>query len=174
MFKFALFMIFFLGHTENKQVDTIVKWSEDYRLSYTDFVRKQASTRDSAAQYDTLALIDCFIKYEIKIQAGKRLIHAYAAMNYHTSWMKIENPDVLKHEQGHFDLTEIYARRFEKAVNDTSIHDVHDYFVFLTDSFKATMDELKGEHEKYDAWTMNPSGKEYYYKWINEQLFSPK
>jgi len=164
----------FAGNTEKKQVDTIIKWSEGYKLNITDFGGEHYAARDSFAKYDTLAMIDCFIKYEIKLVSGKRAIHAYAVMKPRTSWMKVKAPGVLKHEQGHFDLTEIYARRFEKTVNDTSIGSLHDYIEFLTAFYKQTMDELQAENDKYDIWTLNTPGKEYYYEWIHEQLFPPK
>jgi hypothetical protein len=149
----------FTGNAEKKQVDTIIKWSEDYKLNNTDFGSEYFAGRDSHAKYDTLAMIDCFIKYEIKLVSGKRAIHAYAAMKPRSSWMKVKAPEVLKHEQGHFDLTEIYARRFEKTANDTTIASLHDYIAFLTDFYKQTMDDLQAENDKYDIWTLNTPGK---------------
>jgi hypothetical protein len=174
MFKFVLFIMLFAGNTERKQVDTIIRWSEGYRLNYTDFVGNHFAVKDSIVSPDTLAVINCSIKYEIKLADGRRMLHSYAAMDPQKSWMLVKTPGVLKHEQGHFDITEIYARKFEKMVNDTSISDVHDYFIFLADSFKKIMSDLNEEDDKYDSWTKNTPGKDYYYKWINEQLFPPK
>jgi hypothetical protein len=170
MLKCALLILVFAGNAEKKQNDTIIKWSENYKLGYADFAREHFGTKDSLAKYDTLATIDCFIKYEIKLESGKRVIHAFAAMHPQTSWMKVKLPGVLQHEQGHFDLTEIYARKFEKTVNDTSISNPHDYFLFFTEYFKQTMEDLNAENEKYDIWTLNAFGKEYYYRWITQQL----
>jgi hypothetical protein len=59
-------------------------------------------------------------------------------------------------------------------VNDTTITDAHSYFGFLTQSYNLIIEELIKEQAKYDAWTMNAPGKEYYFKWINEQLAIPK
>jgi hypothetical protein len=88
--------------------------------------------------------------------------------------MKVKAPGVLKHEQGHFDLAEIFARRFEKTLNDTSINNPHDYFVFMYDFYKQTVDDLNVENNKYDIWTMNTFGKDYYFKWIHDQLYPPE
>jgi hypothetical protein len=173
MFKFALFIILFAGNTEKKRGDTIIKWSGSYRLNYTDFVGKQTLMKDSTASPDTLAVIKCYIKYEVKILSGKQVVHGYAAMDPQLSWMKVKTPEVLKHEQGHFDLAEIYARKFEKTINDTTIGDLHDYITFLTNYYKAIINELKAENDKYDAWTKNTPGRDFYYKWINEQLLPP-
>jgi len=173
MFKWILFILLFTGNTEKKQVDAIINWSEGYRLDYTDFVGRQTPLKDSASSPDTLAVIKCYIKYDLKILSGKQVVHGYAAMDPQLSWMKVKTPEVLKHEQGHFDLAEIYARKLEKTVNDTTIADLHDYVIFLTNYYKDIMDELKAENDKYDAWTRNTPGRNFYYKWISEQLFPP-
>jgi hypothetical protein len=166
---------FFTGnHITPWQTDTIIKWSEDRKLNYDDFVGEHFSHIDSSTKYDTLAVVDCFIKYEIKTVSGKIAIHAYACIRPRTSWMKVKAPGVLKHEQGHFDLAEIYSRRFENTLNDTSINNPHDYFVFMYDFYKQTVDDLNVENNKYDIWSMNTFGKEYYFKWIAEQLSLPQ
>jgi hypothetical protein len=174
MFKCALLLFSLIGSPEKNHPDTVIKWTDGFQLNYADFSGLRGGVKDSTSVYDTLAVINCSIKYEIKIGTGKRLICAYGIMNPQKSWMRIKDPEVLKHEQGHFDICEVYARRFEKTINDTSISDVHDYFLFVTDSFKEVISDLKEEQDKYDAWSQNTPGKEYYYKWITEQLSLPK
>jgi hypothetical protein len=174
MFKFALFIILFGGNTEKRQVDTIIEWSEGQKLNYADFEGTRSGLKDSLPKFDTLAVINTSIDYKIEIGSGKRPIQAFAIMDPKKSWMVVKVPEILRHEQGHFDISEIYARRFEKMINDTIISDARGYFAFLTDSFKEVMDDMKEEQDKYDAWTKNTPGQEFYYKWIGEQLLLPK
>ena len=171
MFKCVLLIMIFAGNAEKRQIDTFIKWSDTTQLNYADFKGAQAPPKDSVARPDTLAVINCAIKYEIDISTGRTLIHAYAVMHPEHSWMKVRTPSVLQHEQGHFDIEEIYARRFEKMMNDTLIKDADNYFIFLTDSFKQILADVKEEHNKYDNWTMNNLGKDFYYKWIHDQLY---
>jgi hypothetical protein len=175
MLKCWMVILLFSRNTvSTRQTDTIIKWSEGYRLMYSDFAGKRSQSDDSTAPLDRLASINCSIKYELKIVNGKREIHAYATMYPQKSWMRVRDPEVLQHEQEHFDIKEIYARKFEKTLNDSVIKDIADYVNFLTYSFKETFEDLKAEQRKYDAWSKNTPGKDYYYNWINEQLFQPK
>ena len=181
MFKCLLFLTVLFGNAEKKQSDTIIKWSRNHRLDYDDFRGKHdagerigsVGVKDSVIA-DTFAVISCFIKYDLKFVSGKRSVHAYGAADPQKSWIDVKDPQILRHEQGHFDITEIYARKFQQIMNKTTIPDLHNYFVFLTDTYNATMTDLLAEQNKYDAWVRNTFGKEYYYKWINEQLFQAK
>lgn len=116
--------------------------------------------------FDTLAVIDCSINYNIGIKNGKLIIHAYAFVNPHKSWMDEKNVFVLKHEQGHFDIAEIFARRFEEIVNDTSIADPGMYITFVNKTVEQIFSLLTEEDKKYDFYTMNTLGREYYDNWI--------
>ncbi|MBN8853418.1 MAG: hypothetical protein BGO55_18330 [Sphingobacteriales bacterium 50-39] len=149
--------------------DTI-HWSSVYRLTYDDFqgIPKPKSNSDS----DTLALCDYTIKYKIKMVGRDLKIEAFAVFERNTSWIRVKIPLVLNHEQGHFDIAEIYALRFEKIVNDTTIKDPHDFLRFLNESFKKIVAECNEEEGKYDIISMNTLGREQYSKWISEQLDS--
>lgn len=153
-----------------QQTDVLIKWTDGIQLKYKDFARQQFNEADSNLLKDKLATISCYIKYEVKIESGKRIVSAYAVMNPQKSWIGVQDSDVLNHEQGHFDITEIYARRFQKEINDTTITGLHDYFVYLTTVYSQVQEEFIQEQAKYDGWTMNAPGKEYYFKWIREQL----
>jgi hypothetical protein len=171
MLKSLLFLLFYLDSSGQKQLGNFIKWSDTTRLTYADFSGVQDSSKDSSARKDTLAAIDCTVKYKIDISEGKRMIHAYAAMYPERSFMKVKAPYILRHEQGHFDITEIYARKFEKMINDTLIRDIDDFFTYLTSTLAEIMAEVQAEHDKYDAWTRNTPGQDYYYKWIHDQLY---
>jgi hypothetical protein len=155
----------------NSKTDTTIRWSDTTRLSYADFAGAQVPLKDSVGKLDTLAVINAEIAYRIDISGGKNRIHAYAVVYPEHSWMKVRTPSILKHEQGHFDIAEIYARRFEKKINDTVINDVQDFIVFLTDSFKDMVPELNAAQKKYDDWTQNELGRDYFYPWIHAQLY---
>lgn len=163
-----------LGIMDWSQTDPLIEWAESQRLSYSDFTGPGARSQDPHAILDTLAVVVCYIKYDFKLEGGKGILHAYAVLDTQKSWLGMRDSDVLHHEQGHFDITEVYARRFQKLMNDTTIASLHDYFVYLNSTYSQVQDDLAREQAKYDAWTMNAPGKEYYFKWISEQLADSK
>jgi len=156
------------GYFQEKS-DTI-HWSSAYRLTYDDFqgIPKPKGSSDR----DTLAICAYKIKYQIKMVGPDLKINAFAVFERNNSWIKEKSVWVLDHEQGHFDIAEIFALQFEKKANDTTIKDVHVFLDFLNTSFKETAAECNAEQEKYDIQTMNTLGKQYYSKWIKEQLDS--
>jgi hypothetical protein len=172
MSKYWMIILFFSGkNISSRQTDIIIKWSDTTRLTYADFKGAQAPPKDSVARPDTLAVINAEIKYKLDISTGRQKIHAYGIMYPEHSWMKVRWPSLLKHEQGHFDIAEIYARKFEKRVNDTVFNDLPDFFTFIAASLKDVVAELNAEQDKYDKWTMNNLGRDYYYQWIHDQLY---
>lgn len=166
------FIFLALGITYHSfgQTDSIIKWTAGRKLKYEDFMGSRLNQEINHDDFDTVAMLDCSIRYDISTKDNKWVIHAYAYVNPKKSWMDRQNLYVLKHEQGHFDIAEIFAKRFEKKVNDTVIADTHDFFVFANETLNETLISLNEEDHKYDIMTMNTLGNDYYYKWIDEQL----
>jgi hypothetical protein len=151
--------------------DSVIKWSENYRLQYSDFMGEdKAAHTNSQVLFDTSAAMHYSIRWKVKLDSGKNRISAFAVFYPKISWMSQKGPFVLKHEQGHFDIAEIYAKKFEQEVNASGISDVKEFISFLAELYKQASDECKKEQDKYDEWTRNTPGQEYYYKWIDEQL----
>ncbi len=84
------------------------------------------------------------------------------------SWTKYphlkDEKDALKHEKGHLDITEIYARRIRKIVGDAQ---------FSADNFKGELKQLfqkaakdhSNEQIKYDRETHHSINREEQVKW---------
>src|SRR5262245_37151039 len=74
-----------------------------------------------------------------------------------TSWVRPnrKTPLVLKHEQGHFDITELYARKLTKAISDARIScenmaQAVAAVVSITDQL---VKDLRAAHNQYDTAT---------------------
>jgi hypothetical protein len=153
-----------------KNVGDTIRWSAGRQLTFDDF---QATPKPSNNQSsDTLAVCSCSIEYTLKIVDGKIKIYAFAVFSQKRSWMIRKTDFILQHEQGHFDIAEIYALRFQKNVNSSDIKNAHAFFEFLNSNLQQIVIECNVEQEKYDSWTSNSLGREPYYKWIREQLDS--
>jgi hypothetical protein len=119
----------------------VIDWRSDYKLKYRDF---KAATRSSPGF--AVATTSSAFGYSITDRGGEVSGSIYVRFYCEESWW---NPDfrldeVLEHEQLHFDICELFGRKFYKAV------------LTLRDNGNLnhrSMKRLKSEFEKqYDAW----------------------
>lgn len=105
-------------------------WNKNYRLGFSDFKgspteKDTALTRTDEKFYThTLGAISKSIDVKLVNKNGKTTFTIYAGMDQFNSWIK--NPDdsiTLKHEQGHFDICEIYARLLRKEIRQVKTLD---------------------------------------------------
>jgi len=107
-----------------------IPWSEDQKLTVYDFLgtageypesyerpdpRNKAFTWGSVVpkNYDSEKASSIICQYQIT------QIESYGRFHKKQSWVREEvksDPNVLNHEQGHFDIMEVYARKTESAL----------------------------------------------------------
>ena len=98
----------------NAQQNNIINWSQSYRLTYEDFQATVPGNANKAIQGTTDASIE--LNFE---QVGDVVnVSLVSYFKRHDSWIRTEakNEYTLKHEQGHFDIAEIFARKMRKAL----------------------------------------------------------
>jgi hypothetical protein len=150
-----------------------IKWSPDYKLNVSDFKEltyDNKATKYDSSKYNIRAYSSVAIGYSFKMEKGKTVFDAFGLFIRSKSWIKEYNMAVLNHEQGHFDIAEIYARKLEQAVGEMkNIEDPS----FWT-SFQKTYQEVEGLHRKeqdtYDETAITSIGQDYYYKKILGEL----
>ena len=112
-----LFIIFSLGFSPSEREK--IEWNEDYKLSWSDFKGKPnlksgyvASTNSGISfsysygfKYNELVL-----DYEVKC-------NFYPELSWYIPSIVTEN--TLRHEQTHFDISEIHARLLRKRISET-------------------------------------------------------
>lgn len=146
-------------------------WSGLSCLSSDDFMKEQPGRRiKTKTGRRTYQILEGFIysgisfKYEIE---GKNVKYeVYAFMNPHKSWLREkDNLGTLDHEQGHFNITEIYARKFrKKLVNLHRPADAQKYY-------RQLIEELEQKQLDFDKDHLGESGVEPKWRlWINNTL----
>jgi hypothetical protein len=93
-------------------------WPQHPRLTWDDFrARPPKSTSYPSAVSDT------GYNYQLVCRNGLLDIDAAAFFSPSGSWVKPDGrtPELLRHEQGHFDMAELYALRLRKAIQDARI-----------------------------------------------------
>ncbi len=111
-------------------------WTRDYHLKWEDF-RMQPENRP-----DTKAMTNSGIRYKYTQVGDTMYINIYSYFDATKSWVvesSKTNSNLLAHEQGHFDITEIYARLLRKKVATTKFSKAN-----LKTEFRKIYEENRG------------------------------
>jgi len=127
--------IFFLGFA--KAQDKIF-WNENRKLEWSDF---QSFTRPNASQ--AAATTYCGISYLLNSSTRQFTDEQVKIESFFIpskSWAHQEHKtdNVLMHEQSHFDIAELFARRFRKIISNKSLDakSLQKYYEMIYDDYK--------------------------------------
>ena len=98
--------------------DNFILWQENKKLKIQDFKAENNDTIKVNQQQFLGAISAIRIEYS-SFQRNKNSVPDFSIKTYfdpNESWMLLKNDYVLQHEQIHFDLTELYARKMRKSV----------------------------------------------------------
>ena len=143
-----------------------VPWTSDFRLSWDDF--KGAASQGSAAAATTASGISYdFSTYyednELKIDF-RVFTYFYPTQSWYRP--KISNEVTLAHEQLHFDITEVYARKMRKQLATTKFSDNAKEEVRKI--YKVTLRQLNDFQNKYDSETNYSRNLPVQKRWLTE------
>src|SRR3990170_3299813 len=98
-----------MAFVEPRSSNDLIQWSDNYRLTWDDFQATPPKNATKAA----LTSSSIFMKFETE---GSSLRYDISCnFDKKHSWGRVKNAHILAHEQGHFDIAEIYARKLNKA-----------------------------------------------------------
>ena len=123
-----------------------IQWNPSRRLNWNDFKGSPPRSASNAALTSSGILMKFstngeWLDYQISCNFDKN-----------SSWGRVKNDHILSHEQGHFDISEIYARKLNKTLKayhprgNSVTRDVNEIY-------KKVMDELLVMQNKYDEET---------------------
>jgi len=143
---------------------TEFQWSEHGRLTWEDF-RGPVKPLDD----ETAAATHCGIGFRTNSNAeGKPEIEVYNAFYVNKSWVR---PDahmqsILDHEQGHFDLCEIYTRKLRNEMSrfDFSVADVRGSLMSI---YERVSDEYEARQQAYESQTAHGTISSEQKRWQN-------
>ena len=103
----------------------IIYWTKTSRLIFSDFQGKPGQEDTTLYEASSkilthkLGSIIKSIDVHLVTESGKTTFTIYAGMKKNLSWIKDYGDTIsLKHEQGHFDICEIYTRIFRRDVKN--------------------------------------------------------
>jgi hypothetical protein len=159
-------VVLFLSITfpANSFDENIIEWSYNRKLTVEDFQASVDSNSLAAAEtnyrinfsYDRA---DDTVKFDITTKFVKN-----------GSWMRVRTDEILSHEQGHFDIAEIYTRKIRKAILGKQFN----YYNFETEAdslYKIYEDSSNVIQELYDKETEHSGNTEKQIKWEKRIAF---
>jgi hypothetical protein len=141
-----LFVIL-LGLVESSfvQRDEIIIWSKNRPLTWDDFKGK-------IKKRNAVASTHYMLKRYVVSGNNSTEIHIEACFFCNTSWKRkpwIDN-SILKHEQKHFDIVELFARKLRKKISELTIKNKNDATLKLDSLYEIYNKSMDIYQDKYD------------------------
>jgi hypothetical protein len=153
-----------LTSTENAPARTDqFQWSEHGKLSWDDFRGHVNATNDESA-----AATHCGIGFKLNLNnPGKPEVVVYNTFYASRSWVRADAKleSILSHEQGHFDLCEIYTRKLRAQMSkfDFSTPDVKQLLITI---YKDVSKEYESRQQAYEQETVHGTDVAAQQKWL--------
>lgn len=160
----GILLLFSVMVNAQKKDDQIV-WSKEQKLTWDDFKGKPKSNSKAGAM--TISGIRRGFSYK----NGKIIVNAESIFFKKESWGKDYDRilSTLEHEQLHFDITELYARKFRKSLLETSFkrngEKAYKQFYAIYEKIDADKDAYQ---YLYDDETTNPRDEEKQKEWLEK------
>lgn len=126
--------------------DDHIKWQEDRKLTWDDFKAAPLKIGSTAAMTTT------HLGFSYNITNGKITYKIECRFEKNKSWGLVKNEWVLKHEQGHFDVAEIFARKLNKSISEYRFNK-NSFQKDLDAIYKSVVAEKEKFQQQYDDET---------------------
>ncbi|MCG2614355.1 DUF922 domain-containing Zn-dependent protease [Terrimonas sp. NA20] len=142
-----------------QQPDDLVHWNKRHQLSWSDYQGKPEANATAAASTAT------YLSVEYSFKDGKLGYIITCSFSRSKSWGLHKNDYILAHEQGHFDIAEIFARKLHQRLKEYQF-DKKTYQTDLRDIYENTMDDKEEMQNKYDRETNHSINREKQAEWL--------
>lgn len=140
-------------------------WNENYRLDFNDFRGKPEIIQTKLGNAKAFT----YLKFNYRIYFDESIdnynIQTCLMQDRRKSWITAKDEKLLKHEQLHFDIAELYRRRIHKFFEDKK---AELEIKLLANSIKDLMKDLETTQDKYDDETGHGVISERQIHWENK------
>ena len=142
--------------------DDLIAWESDYNIKWSDF--KAAPKNSSPLDAYTMLGISLEV---VSQDNGKVNMGVFGYFEKNKSWVKSgeKTENLLKHEQKHFDLCEIYRRILVKRLEAESPYSYDNFNTKVGEIFNKTFKDYTDEQGKYDHETNHSQKKDKQAEW---------
>lgn len=149
-----------IGAQEYKSLDndTIISWNKNRKLQWDDF--KAVKDADDASFNDAKTTYKLEILPEIVQVDEQDRIYGYERMSIATyfykkmSWTVKRDPSLLAHEQVHFDIAELFARKMRKAFSELKKKKINTFGAYQN-TYHKFWEACKKYQKQFNAETRN-------------------
>ena len=146
------------------QDEPVISWAETYKLSWSDF-KSEANN-----EVDAVALTASGISFGMSVRKSDNVVVSYKAnIQAHfypeKSWYNKDKADehILAHEQLHFNITELYVRKFRQQIEAVKVsNNVREQLNTIHNQINKDISQMQ---IKYDAETNHSRNMEAQAKW---------
>jgi hypothetical protein len=157
-----LFLVFVTTNCFSQQNnEELIDWKSSQQLKWSDYKGSPNPSSDAAAATTT------YLGIEYNIDGNALTYKIQCRFSKTRSWGRSQTEYLLAHEQGHFDIAEIFARRLHKKMSEYKYNESS----FRTD-LKAIYDGITSGKEnmqnQYDLETDHSRKKDEQSAWIKK------
>ncbi len=147
--------------------DSIIEWNSNHKLVWDDFLGEPDDSIFAYAMtsYKIEVLPSTVIVDENENILDYKKMSAKAYFHKYHSWKIEENSDLLNHEQLHFDIAELFARKIREQFIKLKQKKEAKFSAYLK-CYKRLWKECRNYQKKYDAETSHGTKIEVNKKWI--------
>ncbi|MBI1341443.1 MAG: DUF922 domain-containing protein [Terrimonas sp.] len=160
--RYLLIVPFLLGSFGLKKKDAgFIDWQADRKLEWIDFEGNPEKGSDRAA----LSSVQININFSLKNDQPEW--HITCRFNKKKSWGKTKTDYILSHEQAHFDITEIFARKLHQRMLAYQLNK-RNFQQDLQEIYQKTMKEENEMQRAYDQETEHSIIREKQADWLEK------
>lgn len=145
--------------------DRFIVWDGKYQLKWDDFQGEPNYNQKYAAV--TWTMIE---RKQVGLLEDKILVHVSTLFIINKSWIKKgeQNNNLLLHEQLHWDIAELYARKSRKTYLEHISYDLNSTFKFMNEDYDKMLKEKEVFQKKYDIETNYSKNKVKQKEWAKK------
>ncbi|TGV04752.1 DUF922 domain-containing protein [Flavivirga rizhaonensis] len=155
-----------------QQDEPVISWNESYKLSWSDF--KDKPDKSTSA----VAITASGITFGFSVSATEdRVVDFTSEVHTHfypeKSWYKKEQADhhVLGHEQLHFDITELYARKFRYRIEQIVVsNSVRAQLKTLHNTINKELSQMQNRYDSETNYSRNVEAQTKWKLYIADEL----
>ncbi|MBI5857608.1 MAG: DUF922 domain-containing protein [Sphingobacteriales bacterium] len=141
--------------------EEMLEWNASKKLTWNDYQSKPEPQSDAAASTTT------YLKIEYNISSNSFGYKINSWFSKTRSWGRYKTDFILLHEQGHFDIAEIFARKLNKRMSEYKFN-WNTYNKDLKRIYDDIMHEKEEMQDEYDNETNHSINKEKQEEWLKK------
>jgi Bacterial protein of unknown function (DUF922) len=139
----------------------LIPWTSYRKLTWDDYLCEPQRGTDAVASTST----SLGLSYQIK--DSRLSFHILCGFSKTKSWGLLKTDYILAHEQGHFDITEIYARKLNEALQNYHFSP-RTFKRDINEIYNSIVKEKEDVQDAYDGETDHSRNRHVQSEWLDK------